>query len=55
MLKIPDRKSAGVEIDPTPRDIIFNILGFPGGINPTNPKKSQMLTAHQQNPLTPTG
>ena len=31
ILKIPDRKSAGVEIDPTPRGIIFSLLGLPGG------------------------
>ena len=29
--EIPDRKSAGVEIDPTPRGIIFSLFGFPGG------------------------
>ncbi len=37
-LKILDRTSSGVEIDPIPRGIFFSLLGIPGGINPT--KKS---------------
>ena len=44
-LKIPDRKSSGVEIDPIPRGIIFNILGFPGGINK---KKRKETNPHNQ-------
>ena len=41
------RKSAGAEIDPTPRGIIFNILGFSGW---HKSKKTEMLTINPQIP-----
>ena len=47
ILKIPDMKSAGVEIDPIPRGIIFSLLGFPGG---HKSKKSENFDQQSQNP-----
>ena len=52
ILEILDRKSSGVEIDPIPRGIIFDILGFPGG---HKSKKSENLTKNPKIPLTPIG
>ena len=53
--KEPDRKSAGVEIHPTPRGIIFSLLGGPGGNNQKKNEKSKILTKNPKVPLTPTG
>ena len=52
-----DINSAGVEIYPTPRGIMFSLLGFPGGINPKNNKQTnkQKKTKISKFPLTPTG
>ena len=41
ILNIPDRTSAGVEIDPTPLGIIFSLLGFPGGHKSKKSKQSE--------------
>ena len=52
--KHPDRKSAGVEIDPTPRGIIFSLLGLPGGQNSRqNPKISKFPKTNPTIPLNP--
>ena len=59
MLQIAEGKSAGVEIDPTPRGIIFSPLGLPGGAKiQKNPKKIQKIwkiSKKQNIPLTPIG
>ncbi len=50
-LKIAEGESAGVEIDPTPRGIIFSLLGFPGGSH--NKKKIKKFSKVLQNPKIP--
>ena len=45
--RIADIKSAGVEIDPTSRGIIFSLLGLPGGA------KIQKIRKIQKNPKNP--
>ena len=50
ILKIPDRKSAGVEIDPTPRGIIFSLLGLPGGSKIQKIQKSRKFQKIQKSP-----
>ena len=51
MLEIPDRKSAGVEIDPTPRGIIFSLLGLPGGPKIQKIQKISKIPKNQNSPL----
>ena len=50
ILKIADMKSAGVEIDPVPRGIIFSLLGLPGGSKIQKIQKSRKFKTNPKNP-----
>ena len=49
-MKIAEGKSAGVEIDPTPRGIIFSLLGLPGGSKIKKIQKSWKFPKIQKSP-----